>query len=278
MTCRSHCDSPPPGFHRFFHNQHDWRTQAAAARHSLAQSTRTAWQHALPKAEAAIEWASPRAKAAWRSGLEAAAPKIEQAVEILGPRLSQAHDKLRDEVLPGLVEAVNQAAQQAAQQAVKAEAQAAREVAEALKKPRQRRHRLRWFLLLAAAGGVGYALWRRRQPTTDPWADDAWEAEAVTFTPTSQTEAAPNGYEALTDLAGDAADAVGQATGTAVRVVSDAAHRAADATHRATEKVGEAAQQAGELFVEAAKKASSALAKTDAQPDEQTETDAANQA
>jgi hypothetical protein len=109
---------------------------------------------------------------------------------------------------------------------------------------------LGWTALLGALSGIAYAIFRHRQPTADPWAEDAWEAESVTFTPTSQATEPDDAsghhetWNELADAAGEAAETVGEVTGVAVRKVSDVAHKAADATQKASEAVADAAKTA----------------------------------
>lgn len=141
----------------------------------------TAEQLALQAKEAALhtkEWAAPRVERAWHEGKKAAAPKIEAAAEKAIPVVDTAHDKLVDEILPKLVAAITAAAGAAAVGADKA-----REVADAklteiahIAPPKKKRTgaKIFWTIAgLAIVGGVLSAL-RRRQPATDPWAEDPW--------------------------------------------------------------------------------------------------------
>lgn len=144
----------------------------------------TAEQLAEQAKEAAVhakEWAAPRAERAWHEGKKAAAPKIEAAAEKAIPLVDTAHDRLVDDILPKLVAAVTAAAGAAAVGADKA-----REVADAkltelahITPPKKKRTGAKVFWTIAglAALGAVYAAFRRSGPTTDPWAEDPWDAE-----------------------------------------------------------------------------------------------------
>ncbi|MDR0432095.1 MAG: hypothetical protein LBH48_02120 [Bifidobacteriaceae bacterium] len=177
----------------------------------------------------------------------AAAPRVSEAARLLSPKIDIARDRLKEQVLPAIVDAVNRAAEVAAQSAG----------APALVvQPPPKKHRLcrflGWSALLGALGAIAYAVWARRELDADPWSeDDAWGADDVSFVPTSQaageadsSEDQPAAKEALSDLgsaAEAAAEAVGEKTGEAVRKVSSASKKAAEAAHTAVGKAKRAA-------------------------------------
>jgi hypothetical protein len=204
-----------------------------------------------------VEWLTPRARAAWQAGVQAAAPRVEEAARLLSPKIDIARDKLKDQVLPAIVEAVNHAAEVAAANASPGGGMP-HIVAPPAPAPKKT-HRLRTFLCLSAlagiVGGVIYAIWSRRESSVDPWSeDDTWGEDAVAFTPTTQaapepdaepdsalTEAAKDSLGDLADAAGAAADTVGEIAGEAVRKVSHAGKRAAAAAQTAISKAKKAA-------------------------------------
>lgn len=125
------------------------------------------------KARDAKEWAAPHVE----RGLEAAAPKVEAAVEKVSPAVDAARDKIVDDLLPRLVDAVNAAA------AAGAAATAAGAVAktrggdavavlkgDAVAKPKHRGRKFLLFTALAAAVGAAVAVFKKQQPREDPWA------------------------------------------------------------------------------------------------------------
>jgi hypothetical protein len=229
----------------------------------VAEASDHAARWAAPHAEAAIDWVTPRAKAAWHHGVAAAAPRVEEAARLLSPKIDIARDKLKDEVLPAIVEAVNRAAEVAAQsagQAAAAPAIASASLAQ-MAKPAKKKHRvwrfIGWSSLAALAGAIAYAIWTRREPDSDPWSeDDVWAEDAVTFVPTTQgpgeaegsglASAAKDGLEDLAEAAETAADAVGTKTGEAVRKVSTAGKKAAAAAQAAIDKAKHAADAGAE--------------------------------
>jgi len=151
-----------------------------------AHAAETAEQLADQAKEAAIhakEWAVPRAEKAWYEGRKAAAPRVEAAAEKAIPLVDTAHDRLVDDILPKLVAAITAAAGAAAVGADKA-----REVADARLTelahvaPPPKKHtgaKVFWTIAGLAIAGAVVAVFRRRRPTTDPWAEEPWdEAEA----------------------------------------------------------------------------------------------------
>jgi hypothetical protein len=228
------------------------------ARRAVADAASQAAQWATPRAEAAIEWVTPRAQAAWRQGVAAAAPRVEEAARLLSPKIDIARDKLKEQVLPAIVAAVNHAAEVAAQSASDVAHTSPAVTPVAAPKKHRLRKALGWSALIAALGAVAYAIWARREPDSDPWSeDDAWGGDAVAFVPTSQgatsepddpglAGAAKEGLNDLADAAGVAADAVGEKAGEAVRKVSSAGKKAAAAAQATLDKAKKAAEAAAE--------------------------------
>jgi len=191
----------------------DVKRLAGGARESAAHAAELLKEMSAPKIDAAREWASPRAQAAWQKGVTAAAPKVSEAAALLGPKIDGARDVIVEKALPAIVAAVDQAARGAAQAA----------------EPPKRKCRCRRFTFLAIFGSiaacVAYWLWRQTRPLADPWAEEEWEA----------LEQAPE--ENLTSATHGAADAVGEAAGTAVKAVTEVAKKAADAAKKAVDSL-----------------------------------------
>ncbi|MCL2090974.1 MAG: hypothetical protein FWH11_07095 [Micrococcales bacterium] len=233
------------------------RTQGAAV---------NAYEWTTPRVEAFVEWLTPRLEHLYTEGLKAAAPQVEKAAGKAAPVVDTAHEKIVDELLPKLVAAVHAAADKA--QA--AEDEAARLAAQAAQR---KSHTARKVFLAAAltAGGIAAAAaWARSRTTVDPWAEP-WEP----------TEApARTGLE---DKVGEAADAVGEAAGSAVAKSREATRKAgeklAEAREEVSEKIAEAREEISEKIEEISDKAKDATkkvtrrAKTD--PDAETDQDAA---
>lgn len=171
-----------------------------------AESTRD-W--AGPKVHAAKEWAAPRAQ----KGIDAAAPRVEHAVDAVSPRIDAARDKLVDEVLPKLVDAITAATSQAAAVREEASSRGSDAVAvlkgDAVAKPKKR-HRVRKVLLLGGLVAGGAAAFKAmRGKKEDPWATPAGTTSWAPATPApSSTPAAA--AEAEADLQDAAAS---EATG-----------------------------------------------------------------
>lgn len=245
------------------------KTQAAVLGASLADGAKDAAGRAGDAAGHAKEWTTPRVEAfvAWllphvdhlyKESVKTAAPQVEKAARMATPAIDTAHDKLVDELIPRFVAAVNEAASKAGAQAevaatvaadhagkhskklAKAAKKAAKEAAKADRKGSGAK--VFWIVAgLAGAGAAAFA-WMRSRSTTDPWAEP-WEP------------ADPIGGESLKARAqtavGDAADAVGEAAGTAVAK----SREAAEAVAQATEDLSEKAKEAGQAAQETARKA-----------------------
>jgi len=145
-------------------------SSAASVADQLRERVVPAVGHA---AESAHKWAKPRVE----HGIEVAAPKLESAVSGLAPRVDTARDKIVEELLPRLTEAI--AAFAAATTAAKDEAvsrgagAAAVISGDAVASPRRKkkgRVLLALGLLGAAAAGAAAFMKRSGAPKDDPWA------------------------------------------------------------------------------------------------------------
>jgi hypothetical protein len=163
---------------------------APVVEHAISVARDQAAQAAVAAGHAK-EWATPRAQAAVERSLQAAAPKVEAAAERMVPAVDAARDRIVDDLLPRLVEAVQSAGAAGAAAGLAARAaatetvsrtveDAARSLADATPtaKARRSRTRFRFFLFgtLAAAFAAGVAAWMRSRsgPT-------GWEAAPSSF-------------------------------------------------------------------------------------------------
>ena len=134
--------------------------------------------------ENAKVWARPR----FEHGVEVAAPKLESAVAGLAPKVDTARDKIVDELIPRLAEAISvwAAATTAAKDEAVSRGQGAAAVmsGDAVASPKGRKRRVLLTLgLLAAAAAAAMAVMKKSAPKDDPWT-----------TPLADTYgAAPNG-------------------------------------------------------------------------------------
>jgi hypothetical protein len=169
---------------------------------AVGHAAGTTREWAGPKVTAAREWAAPRAQ----KGLDAAAPKVEQAVDVVSPKIDAARDKLVDEVLPKLVDAINAATSQAAAARDEAASRGSDAVAvlkgEAVAKPKKK-HRLRKLLMLGGLVAAGAAAFKamRGGPKDDPWATPAGGASSWAPTPSASESAAAAADAALEEAA-----------------------------------------------------------------------------
>lgn len=163
------------------------KTRAEQLQESLQDSTATLASSAATVADqlrervvpavghaagSAHKWAKPRVE----HGIEVAAPKLESAVSGLAPKVDTARDKIVEELLPRLTEAI--AAFAAATTAAKDEAVARGAGAAAVisgdavaspKRNKKCRVLMALGLLGAAAAGAA-AFMKRSAPKDDPWA------------------------------------------------------------------------------------------------------------
>jgi hypothetical protein len=139
---------------------------------AVGQAAENAIEWGQPHVEAARQWAKPRVE----HGIEVAAPKLESAVSGLAPKVDTARDKIVDELLPRVTEAIT--AWAAASAAAKDEAlsRGADAVAvisgDAVASPRHKKRRkvVLTLGLLSAAGAAAAAFMKKSAPKDDPWA------------------------------------------------------------------------------------------------------------
>jgi len=192
----------------------------------IGQAAENAREWGQPRVEAAREWAKPRVE----HGIEIAAPKLESAVSGLAPKVDTARDKIVDELLPRVTEAITAwaaASAAAKDEAVSRGAGAASVISgEAVAKPRRTKKKGRVLFalgLVGAAGAAASAFMKRSAPKDDPWATpltDRYVApsngrpaglkpvrdavEDPTDTPVPAEPATPDGAEATDAEATDA--------------------------------------------------------------------------
>lgn len=118
----------------------------------------------------AKEWAKPRLE----RGIEVAAPRLESAVNGFAPRVDTARDKIVEELIPRVAEAIS--AWAVASAAVRDEAMSRSQGAAAVisggavAKPKGKKRRVLLALgLIGAAGGAAMAIMKRSAPKDDPW-------------------------------------------------------------------------------------------------------------
>ncbi|MEP7765358.1 hypothetical protein [Sanguibacter sp. 25GB23B1] len=206
-----------------------------------------------PKVEAFVEWVTPRFEQAWNETLKATAPRVEKAAEKAAPVIDSAHDKIVDDLLPKFVAALNAAAESAADAAVHGVAVAGSktsagathladsiaaasergplklaEAAKAAEKHSKKSGKGWWIVGGVAAAGGAYVLWKRSQPTTDPWAEPWEKVDAHSF-----DEVVDDAKVAV----GDAAEAVGEAAGAAVAKSREVSGKVAGSVEELSEKV-----------------------------------------
>jgi hypothetical protein len=153
--------------------------QAAQSAQNAAQQARESATHA---AETAMVWATPRlekARERQMATMTKAAPKVEHAAEALTPKVEHARDRIVDDVLPRIVEAVNAAAAAVAAKtdeagdASVAGLKSIKKQAHQMQKANKPKHRRRNLLVilgaLCAAACAGFMAWKRTRPTEDPW-------------------------------------------------------------------------------------------------------------
>ncbi len=139
---------------------------------AVGQAAGSAMEWGQPRVEAARDWAKPRVE----RGIEVAAPKLESVVNSLAPKVDTARDKIVDDLLPRLAEAIEAFA--AASAAAKDEAvsrgsgAAAVISGDAVAAPKHKRKGkvllILGFLVAAAAGAAAFM--KKSAPKDDPWA------------------------------------------------------------------------------------------------------------
>lgn len=139
---------------------------------ALGQAAGSAKEWGQPRVEAARLWAKPRVE----HGIEIAAPKLESAVSGLAPKVDIARDKIVDELLPRVTEAITAwaAASAAAKDEVVSRGSDAAAVvrgdAVATPKRKKRGRVLMTLGLLGAAGAAVTSFLKKSAPKDDPWA------------------------------------------------------------------------------------------------------------
>ena len=139
---------------------------------AIGQAAESAKEWGQPRVEAARHWAKPRVE----HGIEIAAPKLESAVSGLAPKVDVARDKIVDELLPRVTEAITAwAASSAAakDEAVSRGAGAAAVVkGDAVATPKRKKcgRVLMTLGLLGAAGAAVTSFLKKSAPKDDPWA------------------------------------------------------------------------------------------------------------
>lgn len=127
------------------------------------------------KAHDAKQWATPHVE----RGMEAAAPRVEAAVDRVSPAVDATRDKIVEDLLPRLVDAVHAAAAAgatagAAGQVARSRGQDAYSVLRGETEVKTRRKgKYKMFIVLtavAAAIGAAFAAFKRQAPKDDPWA------------------------------------------------------------------------------------------------------------
>lgn len=211
-----------------------------------ARAGLTAEQLAEQAKEAALhakDWAAPRAEKAWYEGKKAAAPKIEAAAEKAIPVVDTAHDRLVDDILPKLVAAITAAAGAAAVGADKARDVADAKLTElAHIAPPPKKHtgaKIFWSIAGLAIAGAVFAAFRRRQPSSDPWAEEPWD-EAESDLEARVAEVRATGID---DIEAPL-DADAPAAAVAERGLETAEAEAVAAAEETTEKLGDDAAEA----------------------------------
>ena len=139
----------------------------------IEQAAESAKEWGQPRVEAARDWARPRVE----HGIEIAAPRLESAVSGLAPKVDTARDKIVDELLPRVTEAITAwaaASAAAKDEAVSRGTGAAAVIsgdAVATPKPRKKKGRVLLTLgLVGAAVAAANAFMKKSAPKDDPWA------------------------------------------------------------------------------------------------------------
>src|SRR5450759_5110586 len=139
---------------------------------AVGQAAGSAKEWGQPRVEAARLWAKPRVE----HGIEIAAPKLESAVSGLAPKVDIARDKIVDELLPRVTEAITAwaAASATAKDEVVSRGSGAAAVvsgnAVAVPKRKKCRRVLMALGLIGAAGAAAAAFMKKSAPKDDPWA------------------------------------------------------------------------------------------------------------
>lgn len=159
--------------------------------------------------ESAMEWARPRVE----HGIEVAAPKLESAVNGLAPKVDTARDKIVDELIPRIAEAISAwaAASAAAKDEAVSRGQGAAAVlaGDAVATPKSRKKKALVVLgLVGAAGAAVMAFMKKSAPKDDPWTTPL--ADPYVATPNGRHSAASPAAEstAMTSTKSEVIDSV----------------------------------------------------------------------
>lgn len=159
--------------------------QWAAPRYEVARiwvepKARSAGGWAEPKVRYATEWVEPRLKQARDAGVQLATPHVEAAAGKLAPAVDSTREKLVEDVLPKIAEGAAAATAAAAAAKVAASERGAgaysvlKGDAVAVEPAAKKRRSVgKLFLLLgilAAAGAALFSVLRRKDDSSDPWA------------------------------------------------------------------------------------------------------------
>jgi hypothetical protein len=158
---------------------------ASDARESVVRAAGSSYDWAAPKVEATMDWAAPKVETArdWaaphvETAKDWAAPHVETAKDWAGPRVETAAQKVKDDVLPRVAEAVVAAfvASEPAREEAKIRGTAAIAALRGeLAPPPARRHRRvkRFFLFLTLSGAAvaGWKVWSAKSAADrpEPW-------------------------------------------------------------------------------------------------------------
>jgi hypothetical protein len=149
---------------------------------AVIQATENAIEWSQPRVEAAREWAKPRVE----RGIEVAAPRLESAVSGLAPRVDTARDKIVDDLIPKLAEAINAwaVASAAARDEAVSRGQGAAAVlsGDAVASPKGKKKRVLLVLgVLTAAGAAAMAVMKKAAPKDDPWTTPLADPDIAAF-------------------------------------------------------------------------------------------------
>jgi hypothetical protein len=152
----------------------------------------------------AREWARPRVE----HGIEVAAPRLESAVNGLAPKVDTARDKIVDELIPRIAEAITSwaASSAAARDEAVSRGQGAAAVisGNAVAAPKGRKRRVLLGVgVVSATAAAAVKLMKKSAPKDDPWTTplaDPWK------TPIAEPSAAtPNGWRSAGSQVDDTA-------------------------------------------------------------------------
>jgi hypothetical protein len=171
---------------------------------AVVQATENAIEWSQPRVEAAREWAKPRVE----RGIEVAAPRLESVVSGLAPKVDTARDKIVDDLIPKLVEAINAwaVASAAARDEAVSRGQGAAAVlsGDAVAQPKGKKKKLLLALgVVAGAAAAAATVMRKSAPKDDPWTTPLADPSLATS----------NGRHSATSQVDEATDAATSASG-----------------------------------------------------------------